>query len=418
MHFKSFGSKEGFWTSFLHVRDTASRGKEKRRLQESQARHLVLVSHQFSHNDGQGRVNYEVALRALQRNYRVTILATQCAQELLQHPNATHVPVANGTLPTAMLRNLAFANSTARWLRKHRNGSDLVLANGFITWEPANVNVAHFVHTAWESNPSFPFKGLRPYSLYQRMYTALNARWEKPAFRNAQKVIAVSDVIAQEVQSLGVPAERIVTIPNGVDTEQFQPGAKERQSFGLPPECFLALFAGDIKVPRKNLETVLKAMQHVPELHLAVAGATEGSPSPDVARELGVADRVHFLGKVTEMAALMRSADLFVFPSRYEPFGLVVTEAMASGVPVIVSRCSGAADFVGDGGILLNDPNDFMRLAEVMNQLRVDADTRAKMSRAGRMRALQMQWSTMADAYLQVFEEVYRSLAVQLSGRK
>ena len=373
---------------------------------------LVLISHQFSHNDGQGRVNFEVALRALEFGYPVTILATQCAEEILRHPRATHIRIDNGRVPTALLRNLAFARSTASWLRQHRTEHDLVLANGFITWEPCDVNVAHFVHTAWARNSNFPFTGVSPYSLYQRLYTALNARWERQAFGEARRVIAVSEVIARELRSIGVPPERVTTIPNGVDTEQFQPGVPHRAEFGLPEKLPLALFAGDIKIPRKNLDTVLKALQRVPEMILAVAGAKDGSPYPALARQLGIEKRVFFLGKIYKMAELMRTADLFIFPSRYEPFGLVVTEAMASAVPVIVSSCSGAADFVGGGGIVLDDPNDVERLAEAMATLANSPETRARMAAEGRARALQMQWSTMADEYLRVFDEVWDAKAL------
>lgn len=370
---------------------------------------IVLVSHQFGHNDGQGRVNFEVALRALELGYNVTILATHCAAEILRHPQATYIRINNGRVPSALLRNLAFARSTARWLSQHRTEYDLALANGFITWAPCDVNVAHFVHTAWARNVNFPFKSLGPYSLYQRIYTALNARWERHAFSQARKVIAVSEVIARELRSIGVPPGRITTIPNGVDTEQFHPGPSDRAGFGLPDGVPLALFAGDIKIPRKNLDTVLRALQRVPGMILAVAGAKDGSPYPALARQLGIKDRVFFLGKVYKMAELMRTADLFIFPSRYEPFGLVVTEAMASAVPVIVSSCSGAADFVAGGGVVLEDPNNSERLSSVMAELASDPKRRAEMALEGRARALEMQWSTMADEYMRVFDEVLKA---------
>jgi UDP-glucose:(heptosyl)LPS alpha-1,3-glucosyltransferase len=78
---------------------------------------------------------------------------------------------------------------------------------------------------------------------------------------------------------------------------------------------------------------------------------------------------------------------------------------MASAVPVIVSACSGAADFVGDGGIILQDPNDVGQLANAMIKLGSNPKIRAKMAAAGRTRAQEMQWSVMADEYLRVFEE-------------
>ncbi|WP_237181465.1 glycosyltransferase family 4 protein [Paraburkholderia tropica] len=95
---------------------------------------------------------------------------------------------------------------------------------------------------------------------------------------------------------------------------------------------FLLLFVGDLRTPRKNLGTVLEALKQLPEhVHLAVAGYLLGSPYPEMARQLGIESRVHFLGLVREMPMLMRSVDAYVFPSRYEAMSLSLLEAMAAG---------------------------------------------------------------------------------------
>jgi glycosyltransferase involved in cell wall biosynthesis len=378
------------------------------RMQRQQVR-LALVSHRFQRNDGQGRVNYEIARAALDHGYELTILAAHCAEDIVNHPQARFIPMGGESLPTELLRNLAFATSSARWLRQHRHELDLIQANGFVTWEDCDIVAAHFIHTGWRKSPYYPFTSLSPYSLYQRLYTFLNSRWEKRAFLGAERVIAVSHGIARELGSLGVPADRIEVIYNGVDTEQFCPGLSERPSFGLPSDVPLALFVGDIRTPRKNLDTVLRALQHTPEIHLAVAGSVKGSPYPSLARELGVNERVFFLDKVARIASLMRSVDLFVFPSRYEAHPLVVLEAMASGLPAIVSGNFGAESFLGDGGEILKDPNDIATLAAVMNDLMRATEKRKLMALAGRQRALEMHWSTMAQAYLGVYEKLLRS---------
>jgi glycosyltransferase involved in cell wall biosynthesis len=132
-----------------------------------------------------------------------------------------------------------------------------------------------------------------------------------------------------------------------------------------------------------------------------------------MAHELGVYRRVRFLDKVTEMPLLMRSADMFVFPSRYEAHPLVLLEAMASGLSSIVSGTFGAAEFLGDGGLILNDPNDVEGLAACMKSLASNPTERKSMGAAGRRRALEMQWSTMANQYLRIFHSV---LEQQLSS--
>src|SRR5260370_25449043 len=105
----------------------------------------------------------------------------------------------------------------------------------------------------------------------------------------------------------------------------------------------MAIFAGDLKTSRKNLDTVLNAIRMLPSVHLAVAGGVDGSPYLALAERLGVPDRVHFLGRVSAMPLLMKSADCFIFPSRYDPLGLVILEAMATGLPVITSASAGGA---------------------------------------------------------------------------
>jgi glycosyltransferase involved in cell wall biosynthesis len=376
-------------------------------IQPQQAR-LALVSHRFQRNDGQGRVNYEIARAALDHGYELTILAAHCAEEIANHPRALFLPMGRESLPTELLRNLAFARSSARWLRRHRHELDLIQGNGFVTWEDCDIVAAHFIHAGWRKSPYYPFTSFSPYSLYQRLYTFLNSRWEKRAFLRASRVIAVSHGIATELNRLGVPPDRIEVIYNGVDTEQFFPGPAERDSFGLPSHVPLALFVGDIRTPRKNMDTVLRALQRTPEVHLAVAGSVKGSPYPALARELGVSERVIFLDKVSRMASLMRSVDLFVFPSRYEAHPLVVLEAMASGLPAVVSGNFGAESFLGDGGHILKDPNDVNALAALMNELMQAPEKRRSMALAARERALGMQWSTMASAYIDVYEKLLR----------
>jgi glycosyltransferase involved in cell wall biosynthesis len=378
---------------------------------------LVLVANRHQYNDGQGRVNYEVALAALNRGMKVTLLTAYCANEIANHPNAHFVPIGKEQLPTQLLRNLAFANESARWLREHRGEFDLVQANGFVTWESCDIVTAHFVHTSFAKSPYYPFaRSLRPYALYQRAFTALNARWERRAFRTAKHIIAVSDAVAEDVQELGVPSERVEVIYNGVDIDEFSPGPSERTSFNLPLHVPLGLFVGDIRTWRKNLDTLLLAMQSIPHLHLAVAGEVKKSPAPALARKLKVADRVHFLGKTPRIPMLMRSVDLLIFPSRYEPYGLVALEAMASGLPVILSRNVGSLEAFGDSLEVLEDPEDAAGLAASICSVLDSPERRERMTRLGRQRAIELSWSNMAAAYLQTYETISRVASGSVHG--
>jgi glycosyltransferase involved in cell wall biosynthesis len=365
---------------------------------------LALIANRFQKNDGQGRVNYEVALALLRRGCPVTLLTAYCADEIASFPNATLVIVGNEFLPTQLLKNLAFANDSARWLRAHRGDFDLVQANGFTTWEPCDIVTAHFVHTAWSKSPFFPHRdSLKPGDLYQRLFTALNARWERAAFGRAGHVIAVSEIVAADVAALGVPRDKVEVIYNGVDTDEFYPGSGERESFHLLPDVPLGLFVGDIRSPRKNLGTLLEAMQSLPGFHLAVAGNVERSPAPALALRLGIADRVHFLGKTARIPALMRSVDVFVFPSRYEAHPLVILEAMASGLPIVVSRNVGSVKSFGDLMEVVNDPDDVAALAKAIENVLNSPERRKRMGIACRASALTMKWTATAERYMSCY---------------
>ncbi|MBW4627518.1 MAG: glycosyltransferase family 4 protein [Brasilonema octagenarum HA4186-MV1] len=372
---------------------------------------LCIVTHKLKKGDGQGRVNYEVAKEAIRRGHHLTLLASEIAPELQQSSQVNWIPISVNGLPTEFIRNFIFSQKSADWLRKHRPQVDLVKVNGAITSSVSDVNAVHFVHSSWLRSPVH-ISRLRKdlYGLYQKLYTAFNARWEKQAFQKAKIVVSVSEKVAQELESIGVPRSRIRVIVNGVDLEEFSPGTVSRQTLGLPENVTLALFAGDIRTPRKNLDTVLRALVKVPNLHLAVVGSPEGSPFPQMAESLGLNERVHFLGYRRDIPQIMRAVDLFVFPSRYEACTLVLLEALACGLPVITATATGGAELVTpECGVVLSDSDDVEALAEVLLSLVSDRNKMQQMGQAARTVAEHHSWATMAKTYVDLFEELSKN---------
>ncbi|MDA8379092.1 MAG: glycosyltransferase family 4 protein [Planctomycetia bacterium] len=367
----------------------------------------LITSHLFARNDGQGRVNYEIARAALKAGFRLCILAMRCDEDLAAEPSVKFVKLDHESLPTELWRNAAFARSVGQWLRAHRQDYDLIQASGYVSPVPADINTAHMVHSGWIKSPAYPFSWRSgPYSAYQRFYTVRNAHLEKAAYLGARQVVAVSHKIADELRAIGVKNERLSVIYNGVDVQEFRSGVRDRVRFGLPEDPVIFLFAGDIRTPRKGLDTVLAALTATPNAHLAVAGAVEGSSFPAQTQAQGLANRVHFLGQVANMPALMWACDAFVFPSRYDPLGLVLLEAMASGLPVLTARTAGGAEILGHGGRVLDDPNDTATLAQWMRDLAGDAVLRQRMGAAGREIAERYTWERMAAAYLALYDEL------------
>ena len=376
---------------------------------------VAIVTHVVRHNDGQGRVNHEIARAALDENIAVTLVASHVAPELLAHAGVRWIPVRIGKWwPSNLLRQQVFALKSAWWLRRHRNEYDVLHVNGFISWAAADVNTAHFVHSGWFRSRYYPFGlGKGVWSAYQYVYTGLNALFERWAYRRSRVITAVSQKVADEIRAIGLtPRNRVDVIYNGVDTRGFAAAEGDRAKFNLPADAFLLLFVGDLRTPRKNLGTVLEALRHLPDnVHIAVAGYLPGSPYPDEARALGIAERVHFLGLVKEMPVLMHSVDAFVFPSRYEAMSLSLLEAMAAGLPVVTARTAGGAEIITpECGIVLDDPDDPHALAAAVARLAASDDARRAMGVAASELATGFGWARMASQYIALYR--------QLAGRR
>jgi glycosyltransferase involved in cell wall biosynthesis len=370
---------------------------------------LAIVTHNVIRGDGQGRTNYEVALHALRRGDQVFLVADQVDQDLVEK-GAVWLPIQPGKLRRVNLFKVwEFAVRANRLLKARAGDFDIIHGTGFCLDRPHHVNTAQFVHSAWLQNPAHPARGERgPGPTYQWLYSTLNARWERNAFGHARQVTAVSRTVEGELRRFGFKGGNgtVKVIPNGVDVDEFKPGPADRAALGLPTDgAPLALFAGDIRTPRKNLDTVLKALVDVPRVRLAVVGGADRSPYPAMAEQLGLKDRVHFLGFRKDMAAIMRAVDVFVFPSRYEPFGMVVAEAMASGVPVITAASTGASEYVTpDCGVILADSDDAAGLAKALKDITGDEDRRRAMAEAAHRQAQGLNWDSISRAYFDIYE--------------
>jgi glycosyltransferase involved in cell wall biosynthesis len=359
-----------------------------------------MVTHVVRRGDGQGRVNLEIAKEAIRNGIGMVVVASEVAAEIAENERVTWLRVGVKGIPGALFRELLFSIRSAGILSRLRSGP--ILSNGCITSVPADVNACHFVHGSWLESPVHTSKlvgGAR--GRYQKLYSTLNARWERKAYHCAGAVVAVSEQVKRELSASGIDPAKIRTIHNGVDAVEFSPGSQERSRFALPENVPMVLFAGDIHSPRKNLDTVLEALARVQGLHLAVAGDVLGSVYPAKASGLGVSERVHFLDHVRDMPALMRSCDVFAFPSRYEACSLVMLEAMASGLPVITSRTTGGAELIAENeGFLMDSPDDLDRLVAVFREMLVDPACLSEKAVRARRHAQELGWDAMGRKYL------------------
>jgi glycosyltransferase involved in cell wall biosynthesis len=367
--------------------------------------HVVIVAPVVTPFDGMGSINYYTVERALARGHRVTLVTEAVHDDLVGRAGVTWIPIRVKHFPTLFVRSIAFSLIASRWITRHRRDIDVLHVNGSTSSVQADVNSSHFVYAEWLASEDLKINALGPRTLYRRIYAWVHAILERRAYRSAAVCVAVSESVRAELVRIGVAPERITVIENGIDLVRFKPLPQNRERFGLPADVPLASFAGDLVSTRKNLDGVLDLLEDVPELHLAVAGYLDGSPYPGIVRDRGLSDRVHFLGYCADMPQLLASTDFFIFFSHYEPFGLVILESMAAGIPVVTSLNVGASAVVPDGaGVVLPARPARSLVAETVRGLLRDPERRRAMGACGTRAAAQYSFEAMADRYVDLYE--------------
>lgn len=205
------------------------------------------------------------------------------------------------------------------------------------------------------------------------------------------RVIAVSDYIKTQLIEGGIPTGKIVVRHLGIDRNRFQPDATARarwaEKFSIAPDEIILSTVSYLR-PIKNPEIIVRACgllaQRGVKARLFVGGDGELLEElKQLSRDLGIADKVHWLGLVQDPASLMQASDLFLLATVGEAFGLVLAEAMACGVPVVGSRSGSLPEVVADGVTgLLATPLDPKAFADQIELLARNPDERKRMAAA------------------------------------
>ncbi|MEV4579048.1 glycosyltransferase [Nonomuraea jabiensis] len=230
---------------------------------------------------------------------------------------------------------------------------------------------------------------------------------ERTIGRRADAVLATCGDEVSELRAMGVPERRIAVVPCGVDLSVFRPdGPVAPRTSGR-----LILSIGRM-VPRKGVDTVIRALRRIPDADLVIAGGRADEEEAvrlyELARAYGLERRVHVIGSVPRehVPALMRSADVLVAVPWYEPFGMVAIEAMACGVPVVASAVGGHLDTVAGCGVLV-PPRRPRALARALSDVLDHPGRRAQLAAAGALRArARYGWARVAELTEAVYTQV------------
>jgi glycosyltransferase involved in cell wall biosynthesis len=226
-------------------------------------------------------------------------------------------------------------------------------------------------------------------------------------YKNFDHLVANTEDIAEWIVGQGWPAGRVTCIPNFAAAPP-QGAPVPRASLATPDGVPLLLAMGRLH-ENKAHDVSLHALTQLPDAHLWIAGVGPlEAKLKGMAEALGVSDRVRFLGWRSDASALYRTADVCIFPSRFEPLGNVVIQAWAHGLPVIAAESQGPKALIQDGrdGLLV-PVDDADALAASVRRLLADAGLRQRFVEAGARRveaefseaAVVGQWKTLFSDY-------------------
>jgi UDP-glucose:(heptosyl)LPS alpha-1,3-glucosyltransferase len=363
---------------------------------------IAYVVHDYNRHGGHSRYVAELATR-FKRDHEVHVYA-----------NTFDEPDADGLVfhrvaawrANALASILSFVVPATLGVR---GGYDIVHAQGLCGLRH-NVATAHFCQPAWHGALAEVNRGL---TWKQWLARALITPLERRALcsPNTRRVIAISQQVRADLAQYFQREDGVRLVYHGVDLETFHPRSRERYrdevrtALGIAPDACLALFVGNLQ---KGAATAIRAVARVPQMRLLLVSGSDAAADRAVADAENVGNRVIFVAHSKQVERYYAAADLFVFPTLYEPYGMVISEAMAAGLPVVTPRTAGAAELIDHGvsGWLTDAAWDVAQVADGLRLLSADAPRRAAMGAAARSAVEAYTWDEAARRTMDVYREI------------
>jgi len=291
--------------------------------------------------------------------------------------------------------------------------------NWYFRWPgllPKGCGLYHATNQLYLAHALRAARGLRVLTIHDVFVDEMDtiSRWAlrrcHRRLREFDRFIAVSQYAKSEsVRRLGLAPEKIDVVYEGVDCEVFCPGSRRRARLrlGLPLDAKIVLHVG-CDVPRKNVSAAVRALARLDDRRLLFVRVGASAPRTRrllAASAIGTRTRV-IAARVPDqdLAEYYRAADLFLFPSLREGFGLPVLEAMACGTPVVCGKGS-ALDEVAADAALRVDGQDEQGLSEAVRTVLDDEPTAQRLARAGARRTASFTWRRCAIKTLQAYRK-------------
>ena len=367
---------------------------------------IALVANNIHFRGGMERYCAELAT-ALCQEHDVHLFATEVADVPLDRLTVHTVKSAKRPVLALFLQFYWNASRQAR-LRDF----DIVHSIGGITAQQ-NIVTAQYCQHAWGAALRDEPGASEGVTAYHQFMWRLTGYFERRAMTSPQTlgISANSYRTSQDLQRYyGSDPNKIHVIHNAVDQIRFTPENKRfrreiRERFQIPEKAVVVLFVGEYR--RKGLATVIRALglANDPNVHLLAVGKGDLAQYNLLAQEAGIQDRITLASPIREIEQVFGAADLFAFPTFYEAFGMVITEAMASGLPVVTSKSAGAAEMIDPGisGFVIDKPGDAQELCHTLMPLLQDQALRGAVGEKARIAAANHRWSDVAASTLNLY---------------
>jgi UDP-glucose:(heptosyl)LPS alpha-1,3-glucosyltransferase len=312
----------------------------------------------------------------------------------------------------SFFRDLSFAVSSFFLLKKQRESFDIIQTHDKTLYQDI-YRAGDGCHIEWLKQRWKRTGIAGKISVLLNPYHWLILAIERSIFkkRRFKKIIAISEMVKKNIiDNYGVSPFDIEVVYNGVDTEKFHPQNKKayksklRQKYGLKDDDFVVLFVGS-GFERKGVRYLIEAVESVsgPVSLMIVGKGSQGK-----LRHMARRQKIIFCGPQRDIYKYYAAADIFVFPTMYEPFGNVHLEALASGLPVITTKNSGASEIIKDDthGFIVEEPEDVKDIAERIQMFVNDRDKLQSMSENARILAEEFTFKKHMGKVLELYKSI------------
>ncbi|MBI4925349.1 MAG: glycosyltransferase family 4 protein [Bdellovibrio sp.] len=276
-----------------------------------------------------------------------------------------------------------------------------------------------FINSAWKkikSNALGPSERSSINNIYHNIILNYDIWIEHQVFKKQKSYIAISNQVANELNAEFGIRDHVHVIHHGVDSRTFCPVMENvmereqlRKNLGISCDEVLIVFVG--AYARKGLlqaiQTFAALAPHIKKkTKLLAIGRGDLDFFKQQAKAFNIEKHLLLMNSIKDIAPYYRASDLFLLPTLYEPFGLVILEAMSCGLPVLVSKRAGASELICDGksGVLIDDPLDVNKLAHQLELMIENPEMRKKLGEQARLVAEKRSWDQVAQEYATVLE--------------